>query len=166
MYSRRQSTAVHRPITLFRLSPREDQHGESPRRSLLGGQTWVSRCWCYQECVVPLARRPQVVKPARLVERQVCLISDASNWEGKGDGHPSKGRLPSHADEQRVTCRTAPSALTVIFRLVSRGLTRILCVVLGTVNLQFWDPFVPISWQSVCKISAMQVLGGYRLASM
>ena len=40
---------------------------------------------------------------------------------------------------------TAPPSLTIIFRLVISGLTSIILVVLGTINLQFQGPFVPIS---------------------
>ena len=35
------------------------------------------------------------------------------------------------------------SALTVVFKLVMGGLTSIILVVLGRVNLQFQGPFVP-----------------------
>ena len=54
-----------------------------------------------------------------------------------------------------VTCRNS----TVIFKLVISGLISIILVVLGTVNLQFQGPFVPISLQSVFRIVAAQVPG-------
>ena len=40
--------------------------------------------------------------------------------------------------------KTAQSALTVILKLVNRGLTSIILNVLSTVSLQFQDLFVPI----------------------
>ena len=40
---------------------------------------------------------------------------------------------------------TAQSSLTVVFKLVMCGLTSIISNVLGTVNLQFQGPFVPLS---------------------
>ena len=51
------------------------------------------------------------------------------------------------------------SALTVIFKLVTGGLTSIILVLLGTVNLQFQGPFVPISLWSVLGIVAAFVVG-------
>ena len=36
-------------------------------------------------------------------------------------------------------------ALIVVFKLVISGLTSVILIVLGTVNLQFQGPFVPIS---------------------
>ena len=54
---------------------------------------------------------------------------------------------------------TAPPSLTVIFRLVISGLTSIILVVLGTINLQFQGPFVPISLCPTLRIVAARVLG-------
>ena len=51
------------------------------------------------------------------------------------------------------------SALTVIFRLVTGGLTSVILVVLGTVNLQFQGPFVPISLRQIFTIVAASVVG-------
>ena len=48
--------------------------------------------------------------------------------------------------------------LTVIFKLVISGLTSIILIVLGTVNLQFQSPFVPVSLQSVLGTVAAHVL--------
>ena len=53
---------------------------------------------------------------------------------------------------------TAQSSLTVIFKLVISGLTSIILIVLGTVNLQFQSPFVPVSLQSVLGTVAAHVL--------
>ena len=62
-------------------------------------------------------------KEARLVERKVCFISNASNWEEGEGGHLSKGHLlaviisgKSFCGWMEVAlCRRAWSALTVIF---------------------------------------------------
>ena len=54
---------------------------------------------------------------------------------------------------------TAQSSLTVIFKLVTSGLTSIILVVLGTVILQFQGPFVPISLHPVLGIVAAHILG-------
>ena len=47
---------------------------------------------------------------------------------------------------------TAQLSLTVIFELVTSGLTSVILVALGTVNLQFWSPFIPISLQPVLEL--------------
>ena len=51
----------------------------------------------------------------------------------------------------------AQSALTVIFKLIISGLTRIILIVLDTVNLQFQGPFVPISLRSLLEIVAAHI---------
>ena len=51
------------------------------------------------------------------------------------------------------------SSLTVIFKVVVNGLTRISLLVLGTVDLQFQGPFVPISLQLILRIATAHVLG-------
>ena len=53
---------------------------------------------------------------------------------------------------------TAHSSLTVIFELVVVGLTSVILIVLGTVNLQVRGLFVPISLRSL-GIVAAYVLG-------
>ena len=110
------------------------------------------------------------------MERKVCFISDAGNWDGVGEGgHLSKGQLPAPApaptipkeqgirafiDRERELCaKTAQSALTVIFTLILGGLVSLILVVVGTVNLQFQGPFVPISLWPVLRIVAAHVLG-------
>ena len=53
---------------------------------------------------------------------------------------------------------TAQSSLKVIFKVVISGLTSVILVVLGTVNLQFQDPFVSISLRPVLGIAAGYVM--------
>ena len=50
------------------------------------------------------------------------------------------------------------SALTVILKLVLSGLTSIILVVLGTVNLQFQGLFVSVSLRPILKIVADYVM--------
>ena len=108
------------------------------------------------------------------MERKVCFISDAGTCDGVGEGrHLSKGQLPAPApaipeeqgigafiDRERELCaKTAQSALTVIFKLILGGLVSLILVVVGTVNLQFQGPFVPISLWPVLRIVTTRVLG-------
>ena len=44
------------------------------------------------------------------------------------------------------------SSMTVSIKLVISGLTSVILIVLGTINLQFQGPFVPISLGSVFKL--------------
>ena len=79
----------------------------------------------------------------RLVERKVCFISDAGKWS-RG-WQPSVQRPTPPSDKQAVRAfidkvgvggqhaETAPSSLTVHFKLVISGLTGIILVVLNTV---------------------------------
>ena len=103
------------------------------------------------------------------MERKVCFISDAGNWWG-GRLWTSVQRLTSPplatsgarafiVRRRGLHAETAQSALTVIFKLVIGGLTSIILVVVGTVNLQFQGPFVPISLWPVLGIVAGIVLG-------
>ena len=96
------------------------------------------------------ARRSEVSKQARLVERQVCFILGAGSWGGEGGRHLSKGRLlPLPKKQQRkafvdrvvvrgVTCRNSTVISNSHLQLVISGLSSIILVVLGTLNLQFW----------------------------
>ena len=68
-------------------------------------------------------------------------------------------RLNWLTEEKGLHAETAKSSLTVIFKLVISGLTSIILIVLGTSNLQFQGPFVPISLWSVLGIVAAHVLG-------
>ena len=58
-----------------------------------------------------------------------------------------------------LCAEVAQSSLRVIFKLVISGLTSIILIVLGTVNLQFQGQFVPVSLWSVLRIMAAHVLG-------
>ena len=69
-------------------------------------------------------------------------------------------RVRAFIDRGRgLHAETARSSLTVIFRLVIGGLTSIILVVLGTVNLQFLGWFVSISWRPTLGIVAAYVMG-------
>ena len=50
------------------------------------------------------------------------------------------------------------SILTVILKLVISGLTSIILIVLGTVNLQLQGQFVPIFLKPVLRIVAVYVM--------
>ena len=86
---------------------------------------------------------------------------------GEGGRHLSKGRLPdtpaagSHPPSTPTPQQAggeesfykewwwegvlhAETSLTVIFKFVISGLTSIILIVSGTINLQFQGPFVPI----------------------
>ena len=75
---------------------------------------------------------------------------------GEGEGiHLSKGWLPALATSgarafinrrRGFHAEIAQLSLTVILKLAIDGLTSIILVVLGTVNLQFQDPFFPFFW--------------------
>ena len=52
---------------------------------------------------------------------------------------------------------TVQSALTGILKLVMGGLTSIIMIVLGTVNLQFQGWFVSISLSSILRIVAADI---------
>ena len=54
---------------------------------------------------------------------------------------------------------TAQSTLTVIFKLIIGGLTSVILIVLGTVNLEFQRPFVPISLSPVLRVVPAHVQG-------
>ena len=56
-----------------------------------------------------------------------------------------------------VTCRNSTVISDCHLQLVISGLTSIMLLVLGTVNLQFGCAFVPISFQSVLRTVAAQV---------
>ena len=117
------------------------------------------------------ARRSKANKQARLVERKVCFIQIPA-IVGEGGRHLSKRRLPPHLapNKQRVkafidkswgevTCRNSTVISNSHLQLVTSGLTSIILVVSGTVNLQFWGALVPISLQSVLRIVAAHVQG-------
>ena len=120
----------------------------SPGQNSGVGSLKPSLIWkSYQKSVCDLlaARCSKANKQPRLVERKVCFISDAGNWgQGRVDICPkADSRLPpvtsgarGFIDRRRgLHAGTEQSALTVIFKLVTGGLTCIILVVLGTVNL-------------------------------
>ena len=109
-----------------------------------------------------------------MVERKVCFISDATSEGLEGGWQTSVQRLtptpqPTATSGARafidrvgvgeLHAETAQSSLTVIFKLVISGLTSIILVVLGTVDLQFQGPLVPISLRPVLRIVAAYVVG-------
>ena len=113
-------------------------------------------------------------KQARVVERKVRFISDVGNWwvvDICPEAHFCPQPLPDKQGMRafiegggsgwmgRATCRNSIVFSKVIFRLVIIGLTSIILLVLGSVNLQFQGPFFPISLWPVLKIVAAHVLG-------
>ena len=108
-------------------------------------------------------------KQARLVERKVCFNSHAGNQSGEGwQKLVQRSTSPpltisgarAFIDRWRgLHAETAQSALTVIFKFVVDGLTSVILIVLGTVNLQSQGPFVPISLRPVLGIVIAHVLG-------
>ena len=80
------------------------------------------------------------------MERKVCFILDAGSLGGRGEGgRLSKGRLPASYNQwarafidggRGLHAETAQSALTVILKLVTGGLTSIILMASGTVHLQ------------------------------
>ena len=62
----------------------------------------------------------------------ICPEADSPHWQPVGKSF--------YREQEGAPCKTAQSALTVIFRLVIGGLTSITLTVLGTLNLQF--PFM------------------------
>ena len=116
---------------------------------------------CYLKVRGPAVHLSKANKQDSLVERKVCFISDASNW-GQSPTPPPLATSGARAfidRRRRLHAETAQSALTVIFRLVIGGLTSVILIVLGTVNLQFQGPFVPISLWPVLRIVTTHVLG-------
>ena len=84
-----------------------------------------------------------------------------------GCGRLSKGRCPTpdnqgaraFIDRRRgLHAETIQSALTVILKLVIGGLTSLILLVLGTVNLQFQVRFVSISLRPFLAIVAAYVV--------
>ena len=104
-----------------------------------------------KECVVgPSPCRSKANKQASLVEGNICFISDAGNWGWKVSDicpkvdshpypHPQQAGGKSFYRQKRgwLHAEIKQSSLTVIFKLVISGLTNMILVVLGIVNLQF-----------------------------
>ena len=103
------------------------------------------------------------------MERTVCSNSDAGNWSGEGWQKPvQRSTSPpltvsgarAFIDRWRgLHAETAQSALTVIYKLVVGGLTSVILIVSGTVNLQSQGPSVPISLRPGLGIVVAYVLG-------
>ena len=99
------------------------------------------------------------------MEKKVCFILDAGNC---GGGRTPVQRLTPPTDNQwarafigggrGLHAETAQSALMVILKLVIGGLTSVILIVLGTVNLQFQGWFVSISLRPVLGIAAAYVM--------
>ena len=77
--------------------------------------------------------------------------TEGGGGQGAG-GHLSRGQLPTLATSEarafinrrrELHAEIAQLSVTVILKLAIHGLTSIILVVLGTVNLQFQDPFSP-----------------------
>ena len=95
----------------------------------------------------PAANRSKASIQARLVERKVCFISDASNWWGGWWTSVQGLTLPTPWQEEgesfyrqswswgRLYAETAQSSLTGIFKLVISGLNSIILVVFSSVQL-------------------------------
>ena len=120
------------------------------------------------------ACRSKANKQARLVEMKVWFQMLATG--GEVGRHLSKGQLtptPVTLDKQGVRAfidrvgrwwgKVPWGNSTVIsnshLKLVTSGLTNIILVVLGSVNLWFQGALIPISLHSVLGIVAAQVLG-------
>ena len=95
------------------------------------------------------ARRSEVSKQARLVERQVCFASGAGSWGGEGGGQLSTGRLLRPPQKQRRKafvdraggwggCRSSAAVPHSHRHLAISGLSSIILAALGALNLQFW----------------------------
>ena len=117
---------------------------------------------CYWTKVWLLAAQ----KPLKrlLVGRQVNFISDASNWAGRADTYPTshspidnqgKSFYRQKESYMRKQCRQLQ---TVIWKLVIGGLTSVILVILGTVNLQFQGRFVLISLKLILGTVAAYVM--------
>ena len=115
--------------------------------------------------VGPAACCSKVNKQARLVERKVCFISDASNWGSAREQTSVQRQLATCGARAFIDWRKglhvdpAQSALIVIFKLVVGSLTSVILMVGGTVKLQSQGSFVPVFLRPVLRIVAAHVLG-------
>ena len=131
---------------------------------------------------MPLPSPPLYVRGEYVIETYVCgvqlltiekPINRPSWWNGEfasfqmlatgGEGGQTYVQRPTAPLTIRVRAfihrvgglqaETAQSSPTVIFKLLISGLSSIDLIVLGTVNLQFQGPFVPISFQSINSLN-------------
>ena len=113
----------------------------------------------------PAAATQKPFKEASLVERTLCFILDASNQEVWGGQRPVQcltaswlsGGMSFNRLREGATCINM-SALIVILKLVISGLTSVIVLILGTVNLQFQHQFVSSSLRPVLRIVAAYVM--------
>ena len=126
---------------------------------------------CYQKVWSLAVYLPKSNKQASVVERKVCFLSDASNWQG---GQISVQRLtpnPLASSGARtfidrrsgLHAETAQSALTIIFKLVTGGLTNVILVVLGIINLQSRGALFPFLWGQVSELMSWQLQSGHHV---
>ena len=71
----------------------------------------------------------------------------------------SRGKSFYRQSGEGLPTETAQSSLTLIFKLVTGGLTSMILFVLGRVNLQFQSPFFPISLSPILRIVAASPVG-------
>ena len=115
---------------------------------------------------------PKANKQASLVENKVCFISDVSNWGARrGVDVRPKTDLPHHQQAEGKSfyrrgagvgglhAETSTAISDSHLPLLISGLSSITLVVLGTVNLQFRDPFVLISLRPILGIVAALIMG-------
>ena len=120
----------------------------------------------------PAASCSKASKQANLVEGKFCFISDAGNWWGGWWISVQRPTPPTPCNKQGVrvfidkvcvcggvTCRNSIVISNSHLQLFISGITSIILVILGTVNVQFQGAGVPISLQSILIIMEAQVLG-------
>ena len=101
----------------------------------------ISLWSCYRKvCVWGLAAHClKASKQVRLVEKKVCFISYAGNWQGQWQTSVQRPTFTPHDKQvvrvyrqsgRGVTCRNS----TVIFTLVMSGLTRVILVTFSSVQ--------------------------------
>ena len=106
---------------------------------------------------------------------KVCFILEAGKWWLEVGGWTPVRRLAplpgqpvgKSFDKHRegLHAETAESALTVILKLVTGGLTSVILIVLSTVSLQFHNRFVPIFLEG-SSLNCGSLRHGYSLVIM
>ena len=115
-------------------------------------------CWVKRSMIVFRNCNPAVLcskanKEARLMERKICYILNASDWGHGGGQTPVQSATPpltimgqqSVQAEEWGYMQKQQSALTVILKLVTSGLTNIIVIVLNTGDFKFQGCIFPIS---------------------